>query len=272
VAITGTNFDVLANDRVKLNVSPLTTLSSVTSTNITAAIPLTATSGHVSVSTPNGTVVSTTDLFFPWDPAHGFFISPLLYTGRMSIGGFTSPNFSSAGKGIILLDGAPGQRVYLASSSGCSGVIQDPLANLLTPNVGGTTALTVTGTYSIIAQANAAGTCTFALSSVPPDVTGQVSVNGASVPATTSTTGQMINLTFNAAGGQNATVSWTSNSISNMEMFLYGPTGGTITFSGSGGSSGTLNSQFLGLPGNYTITVFSISGATGGITLSVTSP
>jgi YD repeat-containing protein len=272
VAITGTNFDVIANDRVKLNVSPLTTLSSVTSTNITAAIPITATSGHVSVSTPNGTVVSTTDLFFPWDPAHGIFISPLLYTGRMSIGGFTSPNFSSAGKGIILFDGVPGQRVYLASSSVCSGVIQDPLANLLTPNVGGTTALTVTGTYSIIAQANAAGTCTFTLSSVPPDVTGQVSVNGASVPATTSTTGQMINLTFNAAGGQNATVSWTSNSISNMEMFLYGPTGGTVTFSGSGGSSGTLNSQFLGLPGNYTITVFSISGASGGITLSVTSP
>ena len=271
VAITGTDFDVIANDRVKLNVSPLTTLSSVTSTTITAAIPITATSGHVSVSTPNGTAVSTSDLFFAWDPANRITFTPL-YTGRMNIGGSTSPNFSSSGKGIILFDGTPGQRVQLASSSGCSGAIEDPLANLLTPNQSGTTSLSLTGTYSIIAQAAAAGTCTFTLSSVPPDATGPISVNGASVPATITSTGQMINLTFNAAGGQYATVSWTSNTISGMEVFLYGPNGATIIFSGSGGSSGTLNSQFLGLPGTYTISVFSFNGGTGGITLNVTSP
>jgi YD repeat-containing protein len=271
VAITGTNFDVIANDRVKVNVSTLTTLSSVTSTNITAGVPITATSGHVSVSTPNGTTVSTSDLFIPWDPGNRIFFTPV-YTGRMSIGGSTSPNFSSAGKGIILFDGTPGQRVYLASSSGCSGSIQDPLANSLTANQGGTTSLSLTGTYSIIAQATAAGTCTFTLSSVPSDVSGQISVNGASVPATTTTTGQMINLTFTAAGGQHATVSWTSNSISNMEMFLYDPTGATVTFNGSGGTSGTLSSQFLAKSGTYTISIFSFSGGTGGITVSVTSP
>ena len=97
-------------------------------------------------------------------------------------------------------------------------------------------------------------------------------MNGASVPATTTTTGQMINLTFTAAGGQHATVSWTSNSISNMEMFLYDPTGATVTFNGSGGTSGTLSSQFLAKSGTYTISIFSFSGGTGGITVSVTSP
>jgi hypothetical protein len=174
---------------------------------------------------------------------------------------------------MILFDASPGQRLYLGTSGpSCGGgSVLDPSGATLSANQAGTFALGLTGTYTIFAPAAASGICTYTLNAPPADVTGQIAINGASVPATSTAQGQMIALTFTPTAGQNTTVSWTSNSIPGSEVFLLGPTGGTIAFAGAG-TSGSLGSQFLGTAGTYTILVYSYNGGFGGISLNVTSP
>jgi len=273
ISITGTNFDVLANNRVKFNAGPPANLSSVTPTSLTATIPDNGTSGHITLSTPSGKAVSSADLFVPFDPVRLQFFTPV-YMGRTTIGGSATVNFSSSNdEGMILFDGLPGQTIYVGkSATTCGAAVQDPVGTSVTANQSGAYPLALAGTYTVFANASAAGSCLYTINSTPPDVTGQITINGASVPVTTTAAGQQISLTFSPVAGQNATVSWTSNSIPNMELFLYDPIGATVTFDSSGASSGTLGSQFLAKSGTYTVRVISFSGGFGGITVSVTAP
>jgi hypothetical protein len=147
----------------------------------------------------------------------------------------------------------------------------DPSGAALAANQTHTYPLRLAGTYTIFARPGVAGSETYTLYAPPSDVTGQIAINGASVPVTTTAPGQMIALTFAPTAGQNVAVSWIGNSIAGSGVLLLDPTGAN-NFSTGTGAAGNLGSLFLGTPGTYTILVYSSTGGFGGITLSLTSP
>src|SRR5262249_34979812 len=68
VTVTGTNFDTLpANDRLSVNAT-YASPSSATATQLGISVPDAATSGHITVTTPFGTAVSSGDFFVPPSP------------------------------------------------------------------------------------------------------------------------------------------------------------------------------------------------------------
>src|SRR5262249_52827778 len=62
VTITGTNFDILANDKVTFNTAHAA-VSSATSTQIGTTVPANATSGKIAIATPGGQGTSTQDFY-----------------------------------------------------------------------------------------------------------------------------------------------------------------------------------------------------------------
>jgi hypothetical protein len=158
-----------------------------------------------------------------------------------------------------------------ANGSLFNGSVVDPSGAALAANQTHTYPLRLAGTYTIFARPGVAGSETYTLYAPPSDVTGQIAINGASVPVITTVPGQMIALTLTPTAGQNVTVSWTGNSIAGGYVFLFDPNGAN-NFSGVTGASGNLGSRFLSIPGTYTILVASSSGGFGSITLTVTSP
>src|SRR5215213_8973051 len=111
VTITGTNFEAnLFNNRVEFNLT-LAGVTSATTTNIVTSVPSSASSGRITVRTPGGTGVSSSDFFVPPAP---YTATNVEVTGRMSIGESKTVNITQANKiGIILFDGVAGQRVTL---------------------------------------------------------------------------------------------------------------------------------------------------------------
>jgi hypothetical protein len=68
VTVSGTNFDpVPANDRLKFNLGAAT-VSSATTTSLTASVPTSGTSGRMTLRTPEGVATSSADFFVPPPP------------------------------------------------------------------------------------------------------------------------------------------------------------------------------------------------------------
>jgi YD repeat-containing protein len=105
VAITGTNFDPdVANNQAAFDVVQVRVNSSTT-TSINTNAPQTG-SGHLSVTTPNGTAVSTGDFFIP---PPGYTVASVLATGRLTYGTGTNLPVITANKlGLYLFDGTMG--------------------------------------------------------------------------------------------------------------------------------------------------------------------
>src|SRR5207245_5354059 len=64
VSLTGTNFDILANDKTAFNTTHAA-VASATGTQIGTTVPANATSGKISIATPAGQGTSLPDFYVP---------------------------------------------------------------------------------------------------------------------------------------------------------------------------------------------------------------
>src|SRR5437762_6729254 len=188
VVISGTNFDVAANDRTKFNVG-LAAVSSATSTSISAKVPPTGTSGHISVATPNGNGVSTGDFFVP---PSGYTASNVAFTGRITIGGSFTGSIGPSGQiGLVVFDGTAGRKVSLTASSvtltgGTISVNSPNGTTVASTSVNGNstfldaTTLPATGTYTLLVSGTSTGSLTVNLYDVV-DFQGSITIGRAHV-------------------------------------------------------------------------------------------
>jgi YD repeat-containing protein len=171
INIVGTNFDLPEHDTATFN-SVSAGVSSATSTSISTAVPLSAKSGKISISTPAGNATSTTDFFVPPAP---YTASSVAFATRISIGGSFTDTIGTAGQiGILIFDGvANTQRVLGVSGSTCSNCtisLNNPDGTVLETTTFGTApvgfspiALPTTGTYTILITSAAVGSMTVLL-------------------------------------------------------------------------------------------------------------
>jgi hypothetical protein len=138
----------------------------------------------------------------------------------------------------------------------------------------GTQTLATAGTYQLWVQHsyNYVATETLQIASVPPDVSGTLTIGGAALSFTT-VAGQSASLTFSNPQSQTVTLHWTSGTYSSCSLTVSGPSPSTTSVGSAscGSATGTLGLGTLS-SGTYTIKVSPQGASTGGLSLSVTSP
>lgn len=183
IDITGTNFRAAAaEDSVTFNLA-IATVDFASTSVLIADVPVGATSGRVSVATPDGVAVGT-DLFVPPSP---YTTTDVASTARMTLGTSLTASIDTAGAiALVVFDGAAGQPVSLdvtPTTLPCCGntlAVYRPDGVLVLGPVAidegvflGPQTLPQTGTYTLLLAAGAAnaGQVTLALSTgspVPP--------------------------------------------------------------------------------------------------------
>ncbi len=214
VTINGTNFDpATANDLVTFN-GLRADVASASASAISAAVPSSATSGHIGVATPQGSALSSADFFVPPPP---YTASQVGFTGRIAIGGTQTMTIGASGTiGMFVFDGTSGQRISLITSgatgfSGCCQTLKilNPDGSQLVSSYDypnrfvDVATLPQTGTYTITFDPGSqTGSLTFTLYDVPPGPTATIVPGGAPVTLTTTTPGQDMKLTFSGSQGR----------------------------------------------------------------------
>ena len=270
VTITGTNFETVpGGNRVAFN-GFSGTVSSATATTIGAVVPSSATSGRISVTTPDGRATSTGDFFVPPSP---YTAADVEVTGRMAIGETRNVTVSLANKiGLIVFDATAGQRISMSiglgaglSGGGCDSVsIRKPdgalLASTNACNSSGfidLQVLPVSGTYQIAFDPSGTetGTAALTLHDVPPDASADIIPGGAPVTVTPTVLGQNAQARFNGSAGQRVSLKVSFTSTCN-DISIQNPDG-TYLLSPTATCSTTYFSDVRVLPaaGVYVITV-----------------
>ena len=133
------------------------------------------------------------------------------------------------------------------------------------------TALPANGTYTVTVNPSGASTGSMTLT-LSTEVTGTVTINAAATPVAIGRAGQNARYTFNGTATQLATVRITGNTLGNVTVTLYTPTGAWQTALTSATASFNLSQVTLATTGPYTITINPTTTATGSLNLQVTSP
>ena len=210
---------------------------------------------------------------------------PADVTGPITPGGSSVPvDITAPGQnGVLSFSGTAGNRVSHHVSSGGSSrtiTIKKPDGTTLTSGFSATAALFLdavalptTGTYSILDDPSVTnlGLRTHSLYDVV-DVTGTITINGATVPVTLDTPGERALLTFSGTASQQMTVRLTSNSIGHTTVIVLKPDGTQLATWSSSAASFNVPQQTLPTTGTYTVIVDPSNMNTGSITVAVTSP
>ncbi|SMF56451.1 hypothetical protein, partial [Pseudogulbenkiania subflava] len=141
--------------------------------------------------------------------------------------------------------------------------------------------LPVAGIYTIVLNPEGAaiGSMTLQLFSVPPDVTGPITVDGPPVTATT-TVSQNVSLTFGGSLGQRVSLQSTSSTYNGwVDVFIYKPAADGSASTSNGviyqtccwGSGNLTDLLILPAAGTYTIVLNPEGAATGSMTLQLFS-
>jgi YD repeat-containing protein len=134
--------------------------------------------------------------------------------------------------------------------------------------------LPVTGTYAIVVDPVdlATGNMTLTLYGTP-DVTGTITIDGASVTPTLTVPGQRARYTFTGTAGQWVNLGLTSVTINSSTVSMLKPDGTTLVSTSISTGGGSLDPTIV-LPttGTYMIVVDPVGLATGNMTLTLTSP
>jgi hypothetical protein len=140
-----------------------------------------------------------------------------------------------------------------------------------------TQTLSTTGTYQLWVQHSGTniGSVTLQIASVPADISGSVTIGGSAFSFTT-VAGQNANITFTNPQSQSVTIHWTSGTYpSNPGCFMIvrgpSPSNSAVGSINCAGATGNLSLSTL-LTGTYTINVNPSQQATGGLSLTVTTP
>ncbi|MDI3465367.1 MAG: putative internalin [Nitrospira sp.] len=134
--------------------------------------------------------------------------------------------------------------------------------------------LPVSGTYTMLVDPSSAytGNVTLTLYN-QPDVTGSITIDGATVSPTLTVPGQRARYTFTGTAGQWVNLGMTSVTISASTVSMLKPDGTTLASTFLGTSGGSLDpTAALPTTGTYTIVVDPSGLATGNMTLTLTSP
>ena len=287
LTITGTNFETaLINNRVKVNANHAK-VTAATATSLMVSVP-SSSSGRISVATPYGSAQSIQDFLIAPVP---YTVADMEITDRMNIGDTRTVTINNGAKNaMILFDGTAGQRVSVKWSGVTFGdstlTIYKPdgmplgsSARLWLP--GGSNqlfieprSLPVTGTYTILIDPTAAGSGSLTLYDVPPDITGPITLGGASVPATISTAGQNAKLTFTGTAGQRVSMRVIDTAIPSSFLSINKPDGTMLgqrmtIVPGRGAQEYFYEPQTLPSSGNYTVLIDPELTNTGGITVQI---
>jgi YD repeat-containing protein len=281
VSMTG-NFDpTLANDKLRLNVSPAT-VSSVTSTTLATTVPANTASGHFTVRTPSGNGVSSQDFFVPFN---GHVASDIAFTTRMTIGGSQAVTLGANQIALLVFDGVAGQFVSVGETGSTFATCSFYLIGPDNTTVGGPiqctgasaylqpTLLKKTGTYTVgIDPGPSGGSLTLAVSS---DFLASIMIDGPTVTATTTNGTQDARLTFESLG-QRIVVFATNvtNPGANVRIVtLAQPTAlATVSINNSpAGQTFFIDTTVLGPPGVYQLWVPNNGNGGGSETLQIKS-
>jgi YD repeat-containing protein len=277
INITGTNFDVSPpNDRLTVDTTtPLVPVNSPapTATAMTLILPGSVGSGHIALTTPGGSTVSTGDLYVE-PPFYGS--TPVSYNARISLNNSIAVSIPSNNVGLLVFDGVAGRSISIAtSSSGSAGytfVLYDPHENVFQRLFScqfscfvDSAPLPLTGTYTMAVTGN----FSFTLYDSTP-ITANIPTNG--TPLTVGLySGQNAVFNFNAIAGQQAVVQFSNNTINNYSVVatIINPDGTTLF---SRQFSGSLALQPLMVPqtGVYTLVIDPQSLGAGSITTALT--
>jgi YD repeat-containing protein len=185
----------------------------------------------------------------------------------------------------LSFSGTAGQRVSLlvtnvVSASGNISLLRTDgsTQSVMAVNVGSTNfmapvTLTTTGTYSLLVAHNSSSTTseTLQLYTVPPDVTGTISIGGPPVTITVTTPGQNASLTFGGTAGQNVSFAFTNGAFPANEctMQVLNPDSTVLANAICTGTSGAAVFGTLGQTGTYTLKIQTQGGPTGSVTLQL---
>ncbi len=134
--------------------------------------------------------------------------------------------------------------------------------------------LASSGTYVMLVDPSSAytGNVTLMLYSTP-DVTGTITIDGATVIPSLTVPGQRARYTFSGTAGQWVNLGLTSVTVSSSTVSMLKPDGTTLVSAFIGTSGGSLDpTTALPTTGTYTIVVDPSGLATGSMTLTLTSP
>jgi YD repeat-containing protein len=222
VSVSGENFrSVASGDIVNFNRNKYQALvSTASTTSLDVVVPYSATSGKISVTTPDGVANSAQDFFVvPFPHA----TSDVVATGRLTLGAPLSVTFTATNQvAMYLFEGVKGQRITTpidSSVTDCSAAIGivDPSGGSLTVSsidcAGLSTMLKTTGTYTILVyppQTAGAGDVSFTVNAdnqyadLPGQNFGTVATTGAptDVPLVGMNYGESKILKFNGSIGQ----------------------------------------------------------------------
>jgi YD repeat-containing protein len=265
VTLTGSGFDVAANDIVAFNgVSAF--VSAASPTSISTTVPTNALSGPILVTTPLGTSATTSNFYVV---PTGYGSGQVDFTGQMTVGGapYTGTISNSGDIGILLFNGSQGQELDLnvSNSSIASGniTILNPDGSTLVQSAISTSNASIatlpipaSGIYTIIvASSGSAGSLTLNLSQVSlPFI-----ASGTPQAITFTASGQSTQFTFTGLAGQTASVQL-SNSTFCSQVKVLNPDGSTLMSGGTCGSSYVVGPITLPTSGGYTVVVSGNSG------------
>jgi YD repeat-containing protein len=283
VTITGTNFSSSpANNHLLFNAAPAKS-TSASATSIGTAVPISGTSGHLTVATPLGSAVSAGDFFVPFGTHTA---ADVAYTGRTTVGGSATVALNVAPKiGLLLFDGTAGQRVNLqwtSTISSCTLYLFTPSgAQLASTSCGAgylsgaiQNTLPATGSYTIGVDAPYyTGNVSIQITDIS-DVVGNISIDGPAVTTTTTKAYQDARLSFNG-GFQKVFLQVTQVTNPSATVALQSATGETIASIPIGnspaGSTFNMDTQTLLGTGAYTLRVQHSGTNVGSETLQLTS-
>jgi hypothetical protein len=272
-------------------------LTSVTiaSATVTLLGPTGATLASTSVGTSGGGLEPTNTL--PTTGTYTIVVDPTgTYTGNITLtlmsylsgtlnldGTATTATIATVGQNALYtFSGTAGQWVSLGMTSvtlpSAYVTLYKPDGTTLSSVTVGTAGgsldppiLPTTGLYTVTVNPlyQYTGTLTLTLSS---EVTGSVTINAAATPVTLARAGQNARDTFAGTAGQSVTVKITGNTLGNVTVNLYSPSGAYQTGTTNSVAGFTLSSVALSTTGTYTITINPTTTATGSLNLQVTNP
>jgi YD repeat-containing protein len=275
VTITGTGFQsTLSANQVQVN-QTWAPVVAATSTALTVVVPAGTGSGPVTVSTPNGTAVSTMDLVIapPGNTPNGVTLN-----GVMVINGAAATiNPSNAGNiRLQLFNGTEGDLLTLAVNSlntSCTVTIFGPDDSTLLRRTSLTAVgqgvqlpkLGKTGTYTIAVDTS--GSVSFNL--LGP-VTASLTLGGPATPVSIPTSGQWSVLSFSGSKNSYVTLSLSGVTLSAGTLSIYNPDG-TALESVSFGTGGVSLQPQLPQSGTYTAVIQPTGAVAGNMNVALTS-
>jgi len=261
VTINGTGFSTTPSQNTVTFYGASAAVTSATNTTLQVIVPSSASSGPISVTSPNGSVTSTA----------GFTVTST--NGVPTITSFTPPSGMATNSVTIIgtnFDPTPANDKLRLNAS------QAPVGSVTSTTITTTVpANTASGHFSLIAPAgNAVSAQDFYVpfgTHVPGDIgfTARIQSNGSETVSLGSN--QIALILFDAVQGQYIDIQMSGSTLSPCTLYLIAPNGSTPATSYCTSSYSDIGATYLPQTGTYTIGIDPGTSAPGSITVTLSS-